>query len=342
MKRLERVLEKGADKNLAILLIWDLLSSEEKKELTDELTFEEVQWVWENALPDSQEKTETWDLAVKKAEVFDHYRWIWENTLLDSQEKKEAWELAVKKAENFYHYLWIWKNSMPDSQEKIEAWELVEANADLPKDLWLIWRNFPEGSIKRAMALELFKMHDNFSCEFFLYEWSKNSAHDSKKNDVLKIFKARAKNESIEYLSYLWRDRSRSVQEREIIWESIKDNVNSFDDYYQLSQSYEPEFNDDFDYSQYTELLQKIKHQTRNYSDAIWVWDFTDPGTPERNEAIMIVMSQARTFHDWKFVWENLPPDSPKKSEALFLLKARSGRETSEEIHAKMIKSKII
>ncbi len=319
-ERLEIVLDKGADKELAILIIWDLLSSKEKKELEKELTFEEVRYVWENALPDSQEKNETWSLAKRKAKTFDEYYWLWKNASPKSRDKNKFWKSAKKTAETFHDCYCIWKNASPKSRDKNKFWKLVEAKAETPKEIWVIWKEFPEGSLKRRMAWDLLVFCDYDTRLWWGSLWRNLNYDDPQKNDALEIIKTKA---SIRDLFYIWHDTHNESQEREEIWKVIKDRVNNFEDYEELCENID--YENDFPCSKHAELLIKIKHTARNFSDAEKVFDYTKSNTRERDDAIKIAMSKAQTFEEWECVWENLPLNSPEKSTVIHWLKLRSG-----------------
>ncbi len=326
-ERLERVMKNGADKGLAVLLIWDLLSSKEKKDLEKELTFKEIQYVWENALPDSQEKSETWSLAKKKAKNFDDYYWLWKNASPNSPDKSKAWKLAKKTAETFHDYYCIWKNTSSKSRDKNKFWKLVEAKAKTPEDIWVIWREFPEGSLKRRMAWDLLVNADYNACLWWGGIWRSLNDDDPQKNDAFEIIKIRA---SFRDLFYIWHYTFNESKEREEIWKLIKDRVNNFEDYEELCENIDEET--DFHYSMHIEILEKIKHTAKKFDDAEMVLNSTKPNTSERDEAIKIAISQAQTFEEWECVWNKLPSDSSQKPKVLYWLKARSKRISTKEI----------
>jgi len=124
-EKVKKLLEKGFNEQLALLLAWDYFSGDEKSILT----LEQCQWVWQNTPSGSPEKTEAWALVKAKAETFEQCQWVWQNTPSGSPEEAEALTLVKAKAETLEQCQWVWENTPSGSPEKTEAWALVKAKA---------------------------------------------------------------------------------------------------------------------------------------------------------------------------------------------------------------------
>lgn len=178
-QKVNELVEKGANVNLAIALSWTSLTSKEK----NHLSLDQCLAVWDYASIKSPEGFEAWTLLKLKAETLEDWKHILENILLEEVEGAiDILNLAIKKAksdEDFYYLLEMIPPNTPKffkslitlaeekaltfdqivaisdkisdhTPEKEEIWALAKTKAKILAEWHWVWEFMPELSLEES------------------------------------------------------------------------------------------------------------------------------------------------------------------------------------------------
>lgn len=178
-QKVNELVAKGANSNLAIALSWTSLTSKEK----NQLSIDQYLAVWNYASIKSPEGFEAWSLLKLKAETLEDLKYVLGNIILGETEGEiDILNLAIKKAksaEDFYYLLEMIPPNMSKffkslitlaeekaltfdqivtisdkisdrTPEKEEIWAIAKTKAKILAEWHWVWEFMPELSSEEA------------------------------------------------------------------------------------------------------------------------------------------------------------------------------------------------
>jgi hypothetical protein len=115
-RKMDGLITKGLNKNIALLLYWDYLTEEEK----GNLSIEQCKWLCEHISINNPKNIEALLFIQKKSETFSDYQWLWENTPIGNPNKNKILSLLKEKAKTFDDFQYLVKNIFSDDREIIK------------------------------------------------------------------------------------------------------------------------------------------------------------------------------------------------------------------------------
>jgi len=167
MEELNKLLEKKVYRITAIIIVWHLLTQEER----ESFDFKTLSQVWE-AFPETPEKEEVWDLLKNTAKSFGQYIYLLENVMI---EKLDYFDKLKKEAKTFSQKLWVWQNFWKyyDEENNIQltgTWNWLKKKATTLKRLVKLWEATGKDSKEEAEIFIMIKekTKDFSDCQFLL------------------------------------------------------------------------------------------------------------------------------------------------------------------------------